>query len=360
MKNHHRSPQNQITKRPMHHRPSHMHHHHEHHHAHVHHREHEPKDNPVRGQKYNLTVLCELFVLGLLIAGLISVLITGAYQNYVTSRSFGWLIFLVFGLSLMFATAWQQRYQTRADSKRWQVLILAIPVILIMTPHQTVSTISFSTADQNAVQPGQDAYAQGQTENLQNQHGQPQDDLRRKTGETQMLTPKGVKILKPEEQRAAQDAETPAGYTPAPKTPSQQAQDGTENEAPADGIIKIADVNFYGWTAELLRNPDKYIGNTVTIKGFILTDYPDQTGNDFGLVRMCMACCAADMFPFGIIVEDNNNLARQQTFFANGAWAEITGTFGKTEKDGMNKVFISITDIKPAEKTQPEYVIPVY
>lgn len=311
-----------------------------HQHEHARHRH----EHTGSSRRYNTKVIFELFVLGLLIAGILTLLFSGNYQNYVTGKSFGWLIFLASALTMMFFTAWQQRYQKSSDAKNWQVIILLIPILLILIPHKNVSTISYSTASDNAIVANQ----------------QEDDGLRRNTQQTQLLTPKGVRILKPEEQQAARDAVTPEGYTPAPKTPSQQSIDGEKNEPPADGIIKVADVNFYGWSAELLREPDKYLGMEVTIKGFILTEYPDQSGNDFGLVRMCMACCAADMFPFGLIVNDDDNIAHQQSYFSSGAWVQLTGTLEKAQIDGKNKVFLKLKEIQPAEKTQPEYVIPVY
>lgn len=75
--------------------------------------------------------------------------------------------------------------------------------------------------------------------------------------------------------------------------------------------------------------------------------------HDFALVRLSMWCCAADLAPMGLLVDNGGKQELQ-----DDAWVVVKGIFGITE-DGSDHI-LKARSIEPAEKPEVEYVYPYF
>ena len=117
--------------------------------------------------------------------------------------------------------------------------------------------------------------------------------------------------------------------------------------------IVIADEDYYTWMYELGSFPEKYEGYTVEMKGFIYRSPEIKKEHDFALVRLSMWCCAADLAPMGLLVD---NGGKQE--FQDDTWVVVKGSFGITEY-GSDPI-LKAQSIEPAEKPEVEYVYPYF
>lgn len=153
-------------------------------------------------------------------------------------------------------------------------------------------------------------------------------------------------------------ADAPTNSAPINTTSSQdQQQDGPEYQLygldQKTKTITVADDDFYTWLYELSAHPQKYIGYTIIMKGFIYQDPDVKKEGDFALVRLSMWCCAADLTPIGFVVDDGGKMK-----FKVDDWVTVKGTFEMT-KDGSTQM-LRAQDIKAAPKPKEEYVYPSF
>lgn len=153
-------------------------------------------------------------------------------------------------------------------------------------------------------------------------------------------------------------ADAPTNSAPINTTSSQdQQQDGPEYQLygldQKTKTVTVADDDFYTWLYELSEHPQKYIGYTIIMKGFIYQDPDVKKEGDFALVRLSMWCCAADLTPIGFVVDDGGKMK-----FKVDDWVTVKGTFEMT-KDGSTQM-LRAQDIKAAPKPKEEYVYPSF
>lgn len=112
-----------------------------------------------------------------------------------------------------------------------------------------------------------------------------------------------------------------------------------------EGELIISNENFFTTFKEIYKNPDKYQGTTVRIKGFAVKDRSES----FILSRMVVSCCAADTEVIGIRCkyEDTPKLS-------NGQWVEVRG---KLQIEGAEKgPVIEIESLTLIDKPEESYI----
>ncbi len=119
-----------------------------------------------------------------------------------------------------------------------------------------------------------------------------------------------------------------------------------------DNVIRLNDANFYLWLSELYDNLDAYIGQEITLTGFVYR-IESLSSNQFIASRFIMTCCAADVQIFGLLCEDEGagDLEPDQ-------WVEVTGLVKASINHEMVMPLIEITTLSKIEKPVVEYIYP--
>lgn len=153
-------------------------------------------------------------------------------------------------------------------------------------------------------------------------------------------------------QSGAQSADPAAGV---PDQESDAAAWYTLNGLdPKAKTITISDDDFYTWMFELGVNAKKYNGYTITMKGFIYREADSMKKDEFALVRLSMWCCAADLTPIGLLVDNSGGIG---TKFKENDWVLVTG---KAELSSSGDLVLKARHIEATKKPEEEYVYPTF
>ena len=109
---------------------------------------------------------------------------------------------------------------------------------------------------------------------------------------------------------------------------------------------------FSGVAGELAcLNGLSYEGYEIQMHGTVYRD-DTLTVGQFGLIRMLMSCCVADLQPCGPLC-----IWDQAETLSQDEWVTVTGTYHYDEEKGME---IQVLKVEKAEAAEDEYVYPVY
>lgn len=106
-------------------------------------------------------------------------------------------------------------------------------------------------------------------------------------------------------------------------TNGQVEYDDIEDPLPFDinaPVIRIADKDFAIWYRDIMEDPKKYDGKTVSFRGIVAID-PKFPKNTFAVGRHVMTCCVDDI-AYSCIVAEWDKTSMLQT----RQWVQITGT----------------------------------
>ena len=160
---------------------------------------------------------------------------------------------------------------------------------------------------------------------------------------------------------------THQGYARTIRAVNRMAQVVYENEngdsRPADGDedlpynledshLDIADEDFGIFYMDIMDNPKKYEGKTVTYKGMIYRD-AKLKGDSFVLGRFAMTCCADDIAFVGLLAKQKNAAELPVKSYVT-VTADIRREFSKEYK-GKGPV-LYVTDMKPSEEPEERVV----
>lgn len=119
-----------------------------------------------------------------------------------------------------------------------------------------------------------------------------------------------------------------------------------------DSHIVLEDEDFGIFYMDIMENPKKYAGKTVTYKGMIYRD-EKLKGDSFVLGRFAMTCCADDIAFIGLLAKLKNAKELQVKSYVT-VTSEIRREYSK-EYQGKGPV-LYVTDIKPAEEPEDKVV----
>lgn len=355
-------------------------------------------------RKINQQVLLEILCFFLFAVVILYALITKKYLSYVTPRMVPYLVFAAAVMLVWAAFGIRDLGRRQYKIKAAHCLILIIPVICLLLPHQFLYASANSSgylgsaglalasgkSVQGAVQTGegqksvtQNSAAQVSTAQVSGNRPSGTDDGPRiadeqngeepvAIGETDsryrdsiiQVTPKST-TAQPAKQSASQPADQSTSQS-ADKSTSQQgnqsaAQGACDNtirqqyhlQEAADGSVQVSDDQFYGWNSEIFTNMKRYDGVKITIKGFVYKDPQTMGRGQFVPARMLMYCCAADVCPCGLLCSYDKADTLQ-----DNSWVTVTGVIHIGQYQGKASPVISVTSVSAAQAPQDEYVYP--
>nr|MDZ8042318.1 TIGR03943 family protein [Nostoc sp. CreGUA01] len=110
--------------------------------------------------------------------------------------------------------------------------------------------------------------------------------------------------------------------------------------------------SLVGWvrTLNVYPEPDKYTGQKVKVKGFVI--HPPDLGKEYlFLARFVLTCCAADAYPVGLPVKLQDN--RDQ--YSADTWLEVEGQMVTETLAGKRQLTIAATSLKKIPQPKNPY-----
>lgn len=92
------------------------------------------------------------------------------------------------------------------------------------------------------------------------------------------------------------------------------------DESVRDGVITLTESNFTRVLYSIWRNPDKYVGRSISVEGFIYRENA-MAENQLIISRMIINCCAADTIVVGIAAEYEGKESLHEN-----EWVRVSGT----------------------------------
>jgi putative membrane protein len=253
---------------------------------------------------------------------LIYLALSGAYLSYVAPRVKPYLFFSAGALLVCAVFSATRLFRPQYRRRSAHCFLLAIPVLLVLLPHEQISTVS-----SGGLLTGGSAFG-------------------------------------------GADGQPPAISSSAPssslESPETAAEDGVYTMEGASGqvigylhgydaeakTVTIPDSEFYNWCSELFLYPDRFEGFEVTITGFVLKDIPSLNADEFVPARLMMSCCAADLSPCGIVCKYDGVAG-----LAADSWVTVTGVLQVGSFEGAPEPQLHVSSIEPAEEIT-DYVYP--
>ncbi|HML36277.1 MAG TPA: TIGR03943 family protein [Bacillota bacterium] len=258
------------------------------------------------------------------------------YQHYVAPKMVPYLYFTAVVMTLWALAALFRVFRPQYKTHSAHCLILAIPIMLLLLPHSSVSASNLSSGYLNG-----NAIA----------------------GTGTLSSAPAAKSKSPDSQSTQADNPSDSQGTEEDKSPDSQSTQ--EDSVPKDeygndlvGLdiknkqITVENDYFYTWINEIYTNLDKYAGYQITVTGFVFKDPETMKSNEFSPARLMMSCCVADLTPVGFICKYD-----EAPNLTNDSWVTVTGTIMKGEYMGDPEPQISVAKISPADEVEG-YVYP--
>jgi putative membrane protein len=121
-----------------------------------------------------------------------------------------------------------------------------------------------------------------------------------------------------------------------------------------DHVINMKDEVFEPYYGQINAQPEKYIGRTVKMEGFVYKEEGFQS-NQLALTRFLITHCIADASSIGFLTEFEEAYTVEQD-----TWLEIEGILDITQYDGFEMPVLKITSWKVIPEPDESYVYPVY
>lgn len=124
-----------------------------------------------------------------------------------------------------------------------------------------------------------------------------------------------------------------------------------------DGVINITSENYFNAYNYISENLNKYIGNDISVEGFIYKDSKFKT-NEFVAARLLISCCAADGQVIGFLCQADNltNLDKYKWVRVKGKIDKeiLIGTIGQNSEVPV----IKVSSIEYIDTPSNQYIYP--
>lgn len=255
---------------------------------------------------------------------LLYLVLSGQYLQYVAPRMKPYLLFAALVLLVWARTAIENLYVVRHRRHCLHCFVLVFPLLLLASPHKSVSVSSVSTPAQSitAVQ------------------------TLRGSAATAKPTPQ------PDIADSAANAESIDG--------TYETTDFLGNTTTLHGYdaanrhITISDAEFYTWMDVIWANPADYDGWTLTVTGEVDKASREMDADEFIPARLIMTCCAADLTPCGFVCK-----WEQVDTLAPDTWVTVTGTLYQRQYADHSEPQLQVQSVAPAEPVEG-YIYPYY
>ncbi|OKL35465.1 TIGR03943 family putative permease subunit [Domibacillus mangrovi] len=121
-----------------------------------------------------------------------------------------------------------------------------------------------------------------------------------------------------------------------------------------DRVIHMKDEVFEPYYGRINAEPEKYIGRTVKMTGFVYKEESFQS-NQLALTRFLITHCVADASSIGFLTEFDEAYTIEQD-----TWMEVEGILHITQYDGFEIPMLKISSWKIISEPNEPYVYPVY
>jgi putative membrane protein len=246
---------------------------------------------------------------------------SGQYLAYVTPRMKPYLYFTAAVLLLWSGAGLGRLLVPQYKTRSFHCFVLAAPILLLLLPHGPLGTSDLSYTLARGGSRGSTFEAAGTLADQPDDAGRP-----------------GISDIS-DISDISEKNDFPSG--------GSTALSGLDTSGKT---ITVSNGEFYQWIEEIFMNPDKYVGYTVKMTGFILKDPELLQPDEFVPARLVMSCCVADLLPFGMICKYEKTEDLQKD-----TWVTVEGVIRITEENGYREPQARITAITPAAAVE-EYI----
>lgn len=306
----------------------------------------------MKSVRLNWQVLLESLSCGAFGIVLLYLVLTRKYLAYVTPRNNAFLLFssimlLIWSVHGLHRLFWLQ-YKMRVN----QCLALILPMLLILLPHRSLKAADFTIAQANntvtAITKKQPAAAAG--------------NAKRDKPDMPIVTEKPLnEHLEPQAEDNSMNEVLPDETVQEELPPKKDNSDLDWDELPISETLPGLDLNskkitvsndLYGeWVYELFNKLNLYEGYTIEITGYVYQEEETAGQNRFLLARLAMVCCAADLFPFGLISYSDHLDVKPE------GWITMEGVIQIRSNGEYNEPQVVVKRIKMANEVEG-YIYP--
>ena len=288
---------------------------------------------------------------------LLYLVFSGKYLQYVTPRMKPYLLFAAVVLLAWARTTLENLYAVRHRRHCLHCFVLVFPLLMLASPHKSVSVSSVSTPAQSI--------ATVQT-------------LRGSAVAANLTLQPTEEPSVPATAESAESVESPETEGQPAATPKPDITDGTADADTenTDGTyettdflgntttlhgydaanrhITISDAEFYTWMDVIWANPDDYDGWTLTVTGEVDKSSREMDADEFIPARLIMTCCAADLTPCGFVCK-----WEQADTLAPDSWVTVTGTIYQRQYADHSEPQLQVQSVTEADPVEG-YIYPYY
>ncbi|MBO1513131.1 TIGR03943 family putative permease subunit [Metabacillus bambusae] len=138
------------------------------------------------------------------------------------------------------------------------------------------------------------------------------------------------------------------------QAPPEDYYQHLENEMLKKDTITLTEENYIAMTSILDENPEKFVGKTVEIMGFVYRE--DNFKEDqFVIARFGLSCCVADASVYGTLATFHE--AKQ---YGDDQWIKIKGTLTTIKYQDWTLPYVKVTTVETVEQPDEPYVYESY
>jgi putative membrane protein len=277
----------------------------------------------MKGKELNYQVLIEISCYTVFFGVILSLVYTGKYLNYVTSKMMPYLIYIMAVMLIWIIFSIRNLYKPQYRKRVCHCFVLILPILLFVLPHGSVSVESLYSKLIN----GNDLTS-ASTNDIRENNGALRDQDSKNLSKKSNMDNESVGSGKYVTENVFGEEILLHGYD-------------EENKK-----IIVSHDEFSQWFNEIYMNIDKYIGFKISIKGFVYKDLELDEG-EFVPARLMMTCCVADLSPCGFVCKYN-----KASELEADTWVTVEGTIIKKERNGIEDPQIDVNNISSADPTE--------
>ncbi len=288
-------------------------------------------------KKINSQAFLEFVCFAAFTALTLHLVISGKYLSYVTPKMAPYLYFTATVMLIWAISAFRNILRPTYRTHSAYCLVLILPIIIFLLPHSSLGNSTLSSG-----------YSGGNSISL---------SVAASGTSAKSNSPNVQKSTKSSGNSSSFVNSQAQNFSDSRESGNSQSDDSIAKQfglaLSEDGTINISDKEFYPWLLEISTNTGKYVGKTVTLKGFVFKDSTQMSEDEFVPARLLMYCCSADLTPCGLLCSYGN-----ASSLTNNTWVTVTGTISEEEVNGKSQPVITATSVSPATKPDEEYVYP--
>lgn len=292
----------------------------------------------MKNKHLNSQVILEIICFYLFGFTLLYFALSDRYLKYVTPKTKPYLIFASIVIFIWAASLFRKIYTPQYKKHTAHCLILILPMIAMMIPHNTASSVSSS---------GSNGFLKGGVTNA----GPSQPGNSHNKNNTPDYSSPETENEPPSDQLQDDIADDKSTDKPVENTGGEYVTtDQYGHNITLHGYdeknrtINISDKDFIGWTNALFLEIDKFIGYRVTVTGSVMKGIDNLSSDEFVPARLVMTCCIADLVPCGLVCRYDKTPQLK-----TDDWYTVTGVVFKGTFNGQNEPQLMVTDISAAK-----------